>query len=119
MRYSQAATAVCYRREGCTTKAMDSAAGKGRMETVQWLHNNRQEGCTSTAIVDEARNGHLEMLKWLHVNQPNISSECRTNENHNSRIAQSLMNGAAANGHLEVVQRLHGKRFLQHALSEH
>lgn len=37
------------------------------MELVKWLHLNRIEGCTTRAMDSAARSGHLELVQWLHA----------------------------------------------------
>ncbi|KAL3657618.1 hypothetical protein V7S43_017422 [Phytophthora oleae] len=54
-----------YRDEGCTTAAMDSAAAYGRLDVIQWLHENREEGCTTAAMDSAAAGGHLKTVQWL------------------------------------------------------
>jgi hypothetical protein len=83
--------------EGCTTKAMNSAAENGHLVVVKWLHANRIEGCSTDAMDNAAESGHLEIVKWLHMNR----REGCTN------IA---MDFAARNGHLEIVKWLHANR---------
>jgi hypothetical protein len=55
---------------------MDSAAGHGHLEVVQWLHENRKEGCTTKAMDCAAGNVHLEVVQWLHENRTEGCSEC-------------------------------------------
>ncbi|OWZ19324.1 hypothetical protein PHMEG_0006437 [Phytophthora megakarya] len=54
------------RAEGCTTNAMDYAAGNDHLNIVKWLHKNRSERCTSRAMDSVARYGHLEIIKCIH-----------------------------------------------------
>lgn len=82
---------------GFTTQTMDSLAGKGQLDAVQWLHNNCRDGCTTEAMNFAAKNGHLEMVQWLHENR---TEGCTTN----------AMDWAAMHGHLDVVQWLHAHR---------
>ncbi|KAG1693003.1 hypothetical protein DVH05_024039 [Phytophthora capsici] len=49
----------------CSTRAIDKAAGLGRLDLVVWLHENRTEGYTTHAIELAAKNGHLDVVKWL------------------------------------------------------
>lgn len=48
---------------------MDEADGKGRLEVVKWLHENRKEGCTAKAMEAAVANGHLEVVKYLCENR--------------------------------------------------
>ena len=56
-----------HRAEGCTTDAIDWAAGNGHLDAVRWLYNNRGgEVCTWHKAIDEAAtNGHPEVVAWL------------------------------------------------------
>ncbi|KAF1791763.1 hypothetical protein GQ600_24212 [Phytophthora cactorum] len=36
---------------------MDNAAGRGRLDAVKWLHQNRKEGCTPAATINAASKG--------------------------------------------------------------
>ena len=76
-----------------TTKAMDYAAKKGRLDVVKWLHDNRKEGCTTRAMNKAAKNGHVEIVKYLHENR---TEGCTTD----------AMTWAAMNGRLNVVKWL-------------
>lgn len=53
---------------GMHHEAMDTAAARGYLEMVQWLHENRSEGCTRKAMAVAACEGYLEMIQWLHDN---------------------------------------------------
>lgn len=56
------------RTEGCTTHAMDWAAGSGYLQIVEWLDANTKKGCTFEAISLAAKNGYLEILQFLYKN---------------------------------------------------
>ncbi|KAF1332576.1 hypothetical protein FI667_g3647, partial [Globisporangium splendens] len=108
-----------------TKAAMDRAAERGDLETVDFLHEHRNEGCTSAAFSSAARNGHLDLVKYLHVN---YSSMCTTeamdsaaaggyleivrflHDHRNEGCTTDAMGQAAANGHMHVVRFLHGYR---------
>jgi hypothetical protein len=49
-----------------STDAMDQAAGKGYLDVVKWLHENRTEGCTHWAIDQAIEYGHLDVVKYLY-----------------------------------------------------
>lgn len=83
--------------DGCTRFAMGLAALNGHLEVLKWLHENRSEGCTWLAMNWAVRRGHLQVVKWLHANR---SEGC-------SRLAIA---DAACGGHLETVQFLHENR---------
>ncbi|KAF0690794.1 Aste57867_17849 [Aphanomyces stellatus] len=77
-----------------STHAMDNAAANGHLHVVQWLHNHRSEGCTQKAIDKAAANNHLDVVQWLqHHRQMALSA--------------NAMDDAAGNGHLDMVQWLH------------
>ncbi|ETN01315.1 hypothetical protein PPTG_17430 [Phytophthora nicotianae INRA-310] len=76
-----------------TTKAMDGAATRGRLDLVKWLSVIRNEGCTVAAIDGAVRNGHLKVVKWLCTH-------------YFGRCSSGALNMAAKNGHLEVVKWL-------------
>ncbi len=44
---------------------MNLAAGKGHLQVVQYLHENRGEGWTTRAMDWAAENGHTEVVKLL------------------------------------------------------
>lgn len=39
---------------------------------VQWLHECRTEGCTEKALDTAAAAGHLEVVQWLHENRTEV-----------------------------------------------
>ena len=45
------------------------AAISGHLEIIEWLHEDREEGCTTTAMNWAAGNGHLHVVEWLHENR--------------------------------------------------
>ena len=47
---------------------MDTVAGNGNLEILQWLQGNRIGGCTRAAMDIAATSGHLSIVKWLHDN---------------------------------------------------
>jgi hypothetical protein len=80
------------RLEGCTTDAMDWAAGEGHLDMLKWLHSNRNEGFTIQAMERAARYGHLKVVMWLYT----ISKTC----------SSTAIDNAAEFGHLGVVKFL-------------
>ncbi|KAF0699453.1 Aste57867_9995 [Aphanomyces stellatus] len=50
---------------GCTTSAMDEAATYGHLDVVQWLHENRQKGCSARAMTAAASLGRLAVVQFL------------------------------------------------------
>ncbi|KAF0684541.1 Aste57867_23459 [Aphanomyces stellatus] len=46
-------------------KAMDVAAAKGNMATVQWLHATYDAGCTYYVLQDASMNGHIDIVKFV------------------------------------------------------
>ncbi|KAE9350037.1 hypothetical protein PF008_g6645 [Phytophthora fragariae] len=75
-----------------TVAAMDGAAARGRLDIMQWLHDNRPEGCSTEACKAAATNGYLDVVKWLHELYPEV---CRPVE---------AMTVAAQNDHAHVVR---------------
>ncbi|KAF1783528.1 Ankyrin repeat-containing domain [Phytophthora cactorum] len=72
---------------GCTTQAMNVAAGNGHLEMVKWLSDNRREGCGTDVMDAAASSGacviglkaaqstqwmaynNLRVVKWLHAHR--------------------------------------------------
>ncbi|KAJ3312087.1 hypothetical protein HDU76_002964, partial [Blyttiomyces sp. JEL0837] len=81
----------------CTTEAMDLASENGHLSVVEYLHENRSEGCTTEAMDAAARNGHLEVVKFLHYNR-------------NEGCTKAAMTDAAREGHVDVVRFLNENR---------
>lgn len=44
-------------------EVLDSAAGLGRFSAAQWLHTHRKDACTTRAMDYAAGRGHLSMVK--------------------------------------------------------
>jgi hypothetical protein len=85
-----------HRTEGCTHRAVDFAAKRGHMEVLTWLLENRTEGASAKAIISASKKGRLDIVKVLH--SWGFSSSKRA------------MDKAAKYGHLEVVKFLHEHR---------
>lgn len=79
-----------------STEAMD-CAGRQSLEIVRFLHENRPEGCTPKAMNKAASHGKLDIVKFL---QENRSEGC----------TWTAMAKAARNGHLDVVKFLSRNR---------
>jgi ankyrin repeat protein len=77
--------------------AFEKAAQNGDLTMLKWLHERGCEGCTTSAMDGAARKGFLEVVKWLHSNR---SEGC----------TKAAMDRAAQNGHLDVVAWLHEHR---------
>jgi hypothetical protein len=89
---------TAYRPEvNISTRVMDAAALRGRLEVVKWLHENRSEGCSVHAMDSAAAGGHLDVVRWLHEKR---TEGCTT----------GAMDTAAAGGHLATVQWLWANR---------
>lgn len=84
-----------HRAEGCTAAAMDLAARYGHLPVVQFLHANRTEGCSSSALDGAAQNGHLEVAKFLLESRV----EC---------CVPSAIKFACENNHRDVAELLRG-----------
>ncbi|TMW66052.1 hypothetical protein Poli38472_003817 [Pythium oligandrum] len=80
-----------------TRDLMECAAEHGQSKILQWLQLYRSEGCTSSAMDSAACNGYLETVMWLHTNR---SEGCTA----------KAMDDAARGGHLEMVKWLHMNR---------
>ncbi|OQR98761.1 ankyrin repeat [Thraustotheca clavata] len=80
------------RTEGCSTFAMNSAAG-GHFDIVKFLHENRSQGYTSEAIDNAVAFGLLGIVKIL-------------NENCTEEFKKEALSGAEANGYLDVAKYL-------------
>ncbi|OQS05883.1 hypothetical protein THRCLA_02052 [Thraustotheca clavata] len=80
------------RSEGCTTKAIDSAATR-HMDKVKYLHQHRNEGCTTNAMDKAAGAGHLDIVKFLH-------------QHRTEGCTKRACDAAARLGHFDVVQYL-------------
>ncbi|EFA77125.1 hypothetical protein PPL_09880 [Heterostelium album PN500] len=76
---------------------LDYAAYSGKLELVQYLHENTTANCSTNAIDHAATNGYFEMLKYLHYNR---SEGCTV----------AAMNKACIGGHLEIIKFLHYNR---------
>lgn len=59
----------------CSTAAMDNAAQSNRLDIVQWLHQNRSEGCTTAAMDVAAGHGYLESSSGFTKIEPNDARE--------------------------------------------
>ena len=55
-----------HRNEECSFDVIDSTAGEGHIEAVQWLLDNKNDGCTRHAMDNAAANGHCSIVKRLH-----------------------------------------------------
>lgn len=80
-----------------TPDAMETAAFRGHLDVLRWLHEFRNENCTEFGVNLAAQRGHLDVIQWLDKNNP----ECFTS---------AVMDDAAGWGHLEVVKWLHHNR---------
>lgn len=56
-------------REGhvCTNAAADWAVQEGHAHVLTWLYDNTHAKCSEYAMPSAARRGDLRMLKWLHT----------------------------------------------------
>ncbi|KAF0701466.1 Aste57867_8055 [Aphanomyces stellatus] len=89
-------------------KAMDVAAAKGNMATVQWLHEKYDAGCTYYALQDASMNGHIDIVKFVIDTYPYV---CVPPYRHlYSRPIQGAMKLAATYGHLDIVKLLHNHK---------
>jgi hypothetical protein len=109
------------RGEGCTTEAMNGAAGGGFVDVLDWLWNNRPAvGCTGRAVILAARGGHLRALECLMTRYPHFYTAAAFDHaagaghllllqwlTSRSSASTNAMDWAAAGGRLDVVIWLH------------
>ncbi|RLN94167.1 hypothetical protein BBJ28_00020134 [Nothophytophthora sp. Chile5] len=77
------------------SEMISSAAAAGHLETVKWLHEELGINSAGDGYFLAAIGGHLEVLKYLHEKHLHNDSTL------------SLMDAAARNGFLDVMQWLH------------
>lgn len=73
---------------------MDSAASRGRLDLLQWLHANTSAGCSDQALTRAIENGHLDIIQWL----IGCRSEC------SNKISYLTMDLAASCGQLHALK---------------
>ncbi|CAM9344070.1 unnamed protein product [Choristocarpus tenellus] len=62
------------REEGCSDKALKSAAANGHLECVKLLHERcPDKGCTLTARAMAEENGHLDIISFLEDSDPGLT----------------------------------------------
>ncbi|RLN95849.1 hypothetical protein BBJ28_00020423 [Nothophytophthora sp. Chile5] len=98
------------------------AAVKGHLQLAQYLYDEGFPGCSTEAMLVAARNGDLKMVEWIYNHfgntsgsglfaqasgRPNVMGDPNCLEVEAGPVA-SAMDAAAVNGHLEVLQFLHG-----------
>lgn len=77
--------------------AMQTAAKKGDLAILQWLHHYLPHVRVSKAVMDKAaEKGHLEIVEWLH-SIDGAALGC----------SEKAIENAAMNGHLEMVKWLY------------
>ncbi|RLN89097.1 hypothetical protein BBJ28_00024658 [Nothophytophthora sp. Chile5] len=93
-------------------KAEHLAVANGHLEIAKYLHAHGLSGCSQDTMRAAASGGWLEVVKWLwetFADDPDVDLFC---EMWNDRIEDvsppSAMEEAAANGHLPVLEFLHG-----------
>ncbi|KAF0696197.1 Aste57867_13029 [Aphanomyces stellatus] len=112
-----------HRTEGCTPQAVTMAAKSGHLEMVQWLYCHYAGLVTTEALAQAVEQGHAEIVQFLvetvglAVDERALVAAAKFGDCSmvqylgqrrvpNTTSAQ-VMDIAAANGHLEVVQCLH------------
>jgi hypothetical protein len=65
----------------------------GRLDMIEWLHDNNVKGCAASVMDEAAESGHLDIVIFL-------------NEYRTEKCTQWAIEGAAMNGHINVVQYL-------------
>ncbi|KAF0717906.1 Aste57867_2021 [Aphanomyces stellatus] len=88
-----------HRSEGCTHAAMDQAASHGYADVLAFLDAHRNEGASPMAMGLAATHGHLNALAYLH--------DAAVRRGDSRRWGTYVMDYAAIEGHLDVVQFLH------------
>ncbi|EQC36882.1 hypothetical protein SDRG_05711 [Saprolegnia diclina VS20] len=97
-----------HRREGCTVEAMNAAAANGHLEIIAFLHAHRREGCTVEAMNDAAANGHVNVVEFLQRHRTEgCTTSALTHSITQGHLNTHMLDIAANNGHLAVVQYLH------------
>jgi hypothetical protein len=90
---------------GCTNAAMNWAAENGYLETVQWLYTKKRlKCCTKAAMNFAAMNGHVHVVEWL---DKNVQLLHDFRDENDCYCAENVMDIAAENGRLKVLQSLH------------
>ncbi len=84
---------------------IDSAASKGHLDIVIFLHENTDEKSTVKAIDLAAECGHFHVVKWLNEN---LEEGCTT----------KAIDKASENGHMKIVEYLvsHGKECTEYSI---
>ncbi|GMF25279.1 unnamed protein product [Phytophthora lilii] len=91
--------------------AIHLAAVRGHVDVAQFLYTESFIGCGEETVT-AARNGHLLAVKWLYKHYSNTTlGGLFPKPQQNSELVQEFMcamDAAASNGHLKVLQFLHG-----------
>ncbi|KAE9022766.1 hypothetical protein PR001_g13069, partial [Phytophthora rubi] len=106
-------------------RMMNYYASHGDLGRLRWLHDNCAAKYSAEAMDGAATNGHLEVVKWLHDVLSVDSAAMRNSAgtflesigfgdwdggNSTGNCTTAAMDGAAMNGHLNVVKWLHKNR---------
>ncbi|KAJ3321361.1 hypothetical protein HDU76_014114 [Blyttiomyces sp. JEL0837] len=119
-------------RTPCTKETMDTAAARGLLDSVKYLHEHcrcRDGGCTVNALDNAAANNHFDVVKFLLWNRGEGCTSAAIDYaataghyeivrylhefNYGGRVincTKVAMHGAAANGHFDIVEFLHKNR---------
>jgi hypothetical protein len=73
---------------------MDAAAARGNLEMLQWMHQTGRITMSRNIMAKALSSGHLDIVWCIH-----------TNSSDETIFTEGSMDGAAANGHLDSVQR--------------
>lgn len=59
-----------------TPDAMETAAFRGHLDVLRWLHEFKDENCTEFGVNLAAQHGHLDVIQWLHENNSRVFHLC-------------------------------------------
>ncbi|ETI50794.1 hypothetical protein F443_05726 [Phytophthora nicotianae P1569] len=97
-------------------------ARHGELEHLQWMHENCSGDLSTEEMDGAATNGNLNVVEWLHEAPFRGSISTRSSTDRGTNVMQcwswrqsgkcttAAMDGAAMNGHLNVVKWLHKNR---------
>ncbi|EGG22390.1 hypothetical protein DFA_04508 [Cavenderia fasciculata] len=114
------------RTEGCTIEAFDNATSRGRLDIIEYLHQNTSKECTSTmslAII----NGHIDIIKFLYqirtegfsdsltIDRVKMNGKCDTigiiifllSQSSRVEFSNLFLQRAIQSGRLDIIQFIH------------
>ncbi|EGZ11754.1 hypothetical protein PHYSODRAFT_515391, partial [Phytophthora sojae] len=113
-----------YRWEGCTTSATDRAAANGHLRVVQWLHWHKNDDGATTDTMDIVACRHFHLPSCSGTKTMNCCLTATPPSFYEDQLATlswlswnslegctaKAMDGAAANGNVQVLRLLHDRR---------